>query len=316
MLMALAALLVTNSHLERYYPRSWLAGDGLLGICLFFFLAGFGLVASEQNRPRRFLPWLWRRAVRLYPTLFLVVGVFGLGIGSEWRNWSPRDYPTHLIWPTLFTYVFYVVPFYFVFFPLMKLRRPWVFPAAAISLIIVYACGYYFDLQRIEPHSAMHLSGRPQVVLTTAYLQIMLLGGWLAFRRQPASRSVASQAALATLLGVVYLALKFAKVLGYAGPAYPLLHVFAFALCFALFDFLTAPSVVAYVRRHDALSRVATLIAALTLEIYLVHEYTAKYEWLWRTPFPWNLALFWGLTLPLAYIAGKVSGAIQSRLRA
>jgi peptidoglycan/LPS O-acetylase OafA/YrhL len=314
--MALAALLVTNSHLERFYPRAWLAGDGLLGISLFFFLAGYGLVTSEQRLPRRFLPWLWRRAVRLYPTLFLVVGAFGLGVAGEWRNWSLRDYPSHLIWPTLFTYVFYVVPFYFVFYPLMKLRRPWAFPATAILLILVYVGGYYYDLQRIEPHAAMHLSGRPQVVLTTAYLQIMLLGGWGAYRRAPIARSVASRAAMTCLLGAVYLALKLAMVFGYAGPAYPLLHLFAFALCFALFDFLTAPSVVAFMRHRAVLWSAVTFIAALTLEIYLVHEYTAKYEWLWHMRFPLNLTLFWAVTLPLAYLTGKVSEAIQSRLRA
>ena len=38
--MAIAAVLIANSHLERFYPHPWVAGDGLLGNALFFFTAG------------------------------------------------------------------------------------------------------------------------------------------------------------------------------------------------------------------------------------------------------------------------------------
>jgi peptidoglycan/LPS O-acetylase OafA/YrhL len=48
-LLFIAAVFVVNSHLEAFYPNPVLAGDGLIGYSLFFFVAGLGLALSGMN---------------------------------------------------------------------------------------------------------------------------------------------------------------------------------------------------------------------------------------------------------------------------
>src|SRR5690242_5605616 len=106
LLMAVAALLVANSHLELFYPRAWLAGDGLIGNSLFFFLAGYGLARSESTRSRGFVSWMCRRTIRILPSLLIVMGVFAVLIDREWRSWhGVLAWVSECLWPTRFTFV-------------------------------------------------------------------------------------------------------------------------------------------------------------------------------------------------------------------
>jgi peptidoglycan/LPS O-acetylase OafA/YrhL len=315
LLMALAAILVANSHLERFYPYHWLAGDGLLGNSMFFLMAGYGLVRSEQVQNRSFLRWFWRRVVRIYPTLLIVMLVFAIGVDRAWERWTALGYLTSLVWPTPFTFVFLVMPFYLVFFPLMKLKGRWVYPATTGLLALIYLAAYARDVGSIHPGQALQLSARPTTVHVTAYLQVMLLGGWLAGRERGSTTRTYLRL-LGTLgVGLVYLALKMVMVLGYGARAYPILHFLTYILCLALFDLLTDPQTVQFVRKGRAMYRGAGFAAALTLEIYMVHQFIVDYRWVWSQRFPWNLVLFWALTLPLAYLVGRLSRPIQMRLR-
>jgi peptidoglycan/LPS O-acetylase OafA/YrhL len=316
LVMALAALLVANSHLERFYHYHWLAGDGLLGNSMFFLMAGYGLVRSEQAQSRSFLPWFWRRVVRIYPTLLIVMLVFAIGIGREWKHWTALDYVESLIWPTRFTFVFMVMPFYLLFFLLMKLRARWIYPLTTALLALIYLAAYARDVGNIHPGQALQLSARPTAVHITAYLQVMLLGGWLAWRSGKSTTRLPLRALGTIGFGLIYLALKFVMVLGYGARAYPLLHLLTYILCFALFDVLTDPQALHWVRKAGGVYAMIRFVAVLTLEVYMVHEFLIEYRWVWSQPFPLNLALFWGLTLPLAYLVGRVSRVMQALLRA
>ena len=316
LLMTVAALLVANSHLENFYPRPWLAGDGLLGNSLFFLLAGYGLVRSERVKPRPFLQWFSRRMVRLYPTLLLVMAVFALGIGQEWRVWDgPLRYVQELVWPTRFTFVMMVVPFYLLFFVLMKAGSARVFPISIALLVIPYGFAYVHDLPLVIPGQGLRLGRLPALVHAGPYLQVMLLGGWLAFREDPARDRLLPWTITLWAATVAYLWSKVIMVTGHWERAYPVLHALTFLLCLSLFKVLTATAVVAAVRRSRILEGSVALIGGLTLEIYLVHTFIAEYRWIWKLPLPLNLAVFWALTLPLSYAVGVIARAMQRRLR-
>src|SRR5689334_7074479 len=112
LLMALAALLIANSHLEAFYPRPWLAGDGLIGNSLFFLLSGYGLARSGRFVQRGFGTWFARRLVRIYSTVLLGMFTFAILITGEWRNWTALSWFRELIWPTRFSFVELIMPFY------------------------------------------------------------------------------------------------------------------------------------------------------------------------------------------------------------
>lgn len=305
-------LLVTNSHLEHFYPLPWLAADGLIGNSLFFLLAGYGLALSERQNARPFGAWLWRRIDRIYPALVPVVLVFGLLIESAWRQWSVGDYLRNFGWPTRYTFVQLVIPFYLVFFPIVRAKRRGVYAAAIAALTLVYVAGFLFDVRHMTRGEPLHLGTRSIWVHAPAYLQVMLLGGWLAASaRREAPCGVAHPIALAVLwLG--YVGAKLAMVRGIDARAYPVLHLLTFVICLGTFGLLTRGAVVRRVQSIQPLWVAATFLGGLTLEIYLVHTYTAEYRWLWRLPFPANITLFWLVTLPLAVIVARVAARLQN----
>lgn len=94
LIAAMAAWLVFNSHLEWYYPRAYMAADDLFGNSLFFLLSGYGVQKSLMGRSQTFGAFYWRRLIRLYPAVLIVIAIFDLGIASHWRDYGLRDYLT------------------------------------------------------------------------------------------------------------------------------------------------------------------------------------------------------------------------------
>lgn len=72
----IAAILITNSHMELLYSKySFLATGGAIGDVLFFFCSGFTLFLGRMGR---FDNWYKRRINRIYPTVFAwaILGAF------------------------------------------------------------------------------------------------------------------------------------------------------------------------------------------------------------------------------------------------
>ena len=310
LLRALAALLVTNSHLEHFYPYAWLAGDGLVGNSLFFLLAGYGLESSARQELRHFWPWMRRRIGRLYPTVILVVVAFGVLLGGGWKTWSAKDFVSSLVWPTRFTFVELVVPFYLLFYPVQRTRRPLAYLWAAGLLVPVYAVAYAADVHRLIPGAPLRLGERSIWVHVAAYLQLMFVGAWFATPSAAVPR-VLRRPGVVLALGIAYLSAKLAFVHGVDAAAYGVLHALTLALCAGAFALLTREDVVRGVRGHHAVWTGAAFVGALTLEVYVVHSYTADYGWLWRVPFPANIGLFWLLTLPLAALVQRLTTRLR-----
>ena len=316
LLMAVSALLVANSHLEAFYPKPWLAGDGLLGNSMFFFLAGFGLMRSELNRQRGFSHWYWRRLVRIYPSVLIAMAVFGIGIDADWRTWkSVLDPLAQLVWPTRYTFVAMVFPFYILYYPLMRKRRPAVFLLAAIILCFTYTVAYLPDAAKIGSSARLQLSERPYFVHTSAYFQAMVFGGWTGLSYRPPAIRIHWRVLATGGVFAGYVILKYLMVTGRFASAYAALHVLVAILCVLMFDLLCSDGLLRELRRSSSMWRSVSFIGSLTLEIYIVHLFVAEYQWVRAAVFPLNLVLFWSLTLPLAHLVGLASRSLQRWLR-
>src|SRR5689334_21784329 len=103
-LSTLAAILIVNSHMEGYYPIPVLAGDGLFGYGLFFFIAGIGLGLSAKRDLRSFGPYYWRRFARIYPTYWLMRLGYAF-VTNEWSTLTPWKALIVFVWPTENTFV-------------------------------------------------------------------------------------------------------------------------------------------------------------------------------------------------------------------
>lgn len=121
--MGLAALLITNSHLEKLYPRSWLAADGLLGNLFFFFLAGYGVAISQRQRPDALGPFFLRRLQRVYPSLWPAVGL-AVFCGLPGLVWAKTfDWIWNLIWPTDYRFVAQILVLYPLVWWIARMRE-------------------------------------------------------------------------------------------------------------------------------------------------------------------------------------------------
>ncbi len=81
----IAAIVITNSHMELLYGKySLLATGGAIGDVLFFFSSGFTLFLGCVER---FDNWYKRRINRIYPTVFAwaIIGAFVLGSQSDMK---------------------------------------------------------------------------------------------------------------------------------------------------------------------------------------------------------------------------------------
>lgn len=313
LLMALAAVLIANSHLEAFYPRPWLAGDGLIGNSLFFLLSGYGLARSGRFVQRGFGSWFWRRLVRIYPTVLLGMLTFAILIAGEWRNWTTSSWFRELIWPTRFSFVELIMPFYVLFFFLIAMERRWIYPALIAALSVLYLALYLPDAAQLASGYKLRLGERPLLLHSIAYFQVMLLGGWLAWRRQVA-RPLTARASATLLIGALYVLAKFAMVTGHWSREYMALHVLTFVLCYLLFDLFTDSRLLEALKTSSGAWRAIGFVGGLTLEIFVVHSFVIGYEWVSTAVFPLNLVLFWSMTLTLAYATGIVSRRIQDFL--
>lgn len=176
-LMGLAALAIANSHLEELYPRSFLAADGLLGNLTFFMLAGYGVMASQSQRPDPLPSFYLRRIRRIYPTLWLGVGL-AAWMGMPGLTWnSAWEAAGNLIWPTPFRFISQIM----IFYPLVWAlgRMPHRTGQAALVAGLVWLGSWCWFLGQ-PPHPNPAIGKLPTSYWAAFFLTGTLAGAWLA----------------------------------------------------------------------------------------------------------------------------------------
>ena len=317
LVLCVACGLIVNSHLEAFWPRSFLAVDGLLGNSIFYLLSGFGIGSSLWSRPQRFGPFLARRLVRIYPavivTVLLLVGIVGghaFGTVDGVPAWSLGEAFHSLIWPTPFTYVRNIIAIYVIGYVVAWPRSTTVLSAALIAMIglFLYACGSHAPGL---PAGAKLALGSLPVGVYDAFDTALFLGGMsIAGARRFPVRGGAVNAILAALLCIAYFAIKYVMVIkGVGAEFYPLLFVLVAAMSCLALGVLSDPAVIQPLKRIPWLGSSIDLVASLTLEIYVVHQVViSTFGGLAGIPFPINIAL-----LVLISVAGA---ALLQRLTA
>jgi len=314
-LMVLACALIVNSHLKGFCPRAFCAADGLLGNSLFYLLSGFGLQLSQASQNRPFLSYYRRRLIRLYPAVIVCLLAFALIAGDAFSGWTVMPYLQRFIWPTHYTFIKAIVPFYAVYYFIMRLRRPSAYWISIAVMVPVYLVLYLPDARHISPDTHLSLGLFADPVHWAAYFQVMLLGGYLATRIQSLGKP-GWRIHLATLaILLLYLAVKFVMVVqGRFAACFAVLHLLVFFACGGLLISLTSQRLSAFYRAFPMLKHAINFVAALTLEIYLVHHRLLEYPWIARIKFPLNLLVLVMLALPIAYVLALLCKPIQRLL--
>lgn len=107
-LMGLAMLLVMLFHTYQapipLQVLSRIRNFGYLGVDVFIFLSGMGLRISLSKRPA-LGPYFGRRAIRILPAYWLVVGTYGL-----WLRWMGRTRLINVVWSLSTLHYWFHIP--------------------------------------------------------------------------------------------------------------------------------------------------------------------------------------------------------------
>jgi peptidoglycan/LPS O-acetylase OafA/YrhL len=310
-----AVLLIANSHLEALYPRPWLAGDGLLGNSLFFMVSGCGLALGNASFQRSFWQWYGRRLLRIYPAVFLFVLVVNVMVEHAYSEWTPVRYLEEFVWPTSFGFIRLIVLFYIAFFFLLRIANAKVYLAAIGILILPLVWLYIRDASKIPIGGRLSLYTLDPRIYVIFDFALMLLGGYMSTQTKRFRAGIFRDGIAALVLFFGYLVIKYAMVVrGDASRGYGVLFLIVALLCYFSFRVSQAPSLLALVGSSSWVSRAIRGIGAITLEIYLVHRWGAELLPVARTPFPFNIAAFWIVTLILAYALAWAAGWIRGKI--
>ena len=311
-LRCVAILLITNSHINHLYPASisQLATGGAMGNALFFMLSGYGLALSKKSINIRFLPWYKRRVARIYPSLTLATLFIVFIPKKAWFDWTIFDYIYHLIWPTHAWFISALMIFYIVSFFLLKKQNHNLFIPAILALVIPYLI-FYFTIVDLS-HYSIEGAGYFKWLF---YLQTMLFGAYLAHREDLLNKNSFLLNGI-TLILLILLYYSFLLLIdrGYGSKFQFLTHILMFAIIYFFLKLSYSKFVSGQLMNLKYFGTIVSLIASLTLEMYLLQGTVYSLAFLKTILFPLNIIVFFTILLALSFILNKIAHFITSKL--
>lgn len=293
-LKALAAILITNSHLGGVYPVASLATGGLLGNLLFFAVSGFCLYNIKVS----FHKWYIKRLFRIYPAVWIAT-IVCLAWGTYHVD-SPAQVLRLFFYPTYYHFIASILILYVPFYAVARYaglaQNPQRFLAiigalAAITYMLVYATVYdssYYHIDTVE---------EPMILFV--YFTSMLMGAWIRTQTEPkAFNWLVPMGLLISLCTYAYT--KICVGNGHITPQNQYLNqISLLALVWMLLQ--TGRYINPVLKSAPYfLRKGVAFISTITLEIYLVQYLILRSTIVQETTFPSNL---------LISLAGIVFGA-------
>ncbi|MGA2781913.1 MAG: acyltransferase [Smithella sp.] len=304
----IAIILITNSHLHSLYPVPELATGGAIGNALFFMLSGYGIFLSYNHQRRTFLPWYKRRIVRIYPSIILATLFLIIIPQTVWHQWNVLDYIRMLVWPTNYWFISALMIFYVIFFLILKMKNYKYFLTSIFILIIPYL---FFYITKVDL-SRYSIEG-PGYFKWIFYLQTMFFGGYMAGRAKFAKTSFSKDGlALIFVIGLYYgILILMSRGCGWQFQA--VTHLLMFPILF-LFLKVSESGVIMSLMTTKYAGAAISLMAALTLEIYLLHGAVYSHPIIQNLLFPLNIVIFWLVVIFLSFVLNRISRFITRRL--
>ena len=278
----LAIVLVVNSHMDIYYPIPIFSTGGAIGNSLFFMLSSYGLLLSEIYKPQTFIQYFTKRILRIYPVIWtsILFLMFPLALYEYVQLNSDAQ---HIIIINLANNPFSIISF--LFFPPSKY---WFLQA----LMFFYFLGFFY----IKKFSLKKL------ILTVSFLILLYIIFYIQFSNY--SKLVIEQTlsfklifyAMVYLFGI-YLAyvhenikyngfLDYIILLGFIMLIYThkyfwmngiyteyqfIQQLLIFPMLYYFLKVSYSPLILDKLMKVPYVSSFINLIAAMTLEIYIVH---------------------------------------------
>lgn len=264
MLKALAAILITNSHMNRMYG-DWkvLASGGAIGDALFFFCAGYTLFWSKEGS---YINWYKRRINRIFPTL-IAWALLHISFSMNQIVYSMKiDLGAGWFFPCIFL-------FYAIIFPLKKFIKEQIGLTLGICSIIIIAWYIFFGIESVD-----HNIYGATYFKWALYFPIMIIGSIIGHnsREKRNKNEEVLYKAIPSLLNVVisvicfYVICSFKNRTGY--EAIQLLSVFPLISIIYFLWKLCNSKISNNLMKNNFLGPSILFIGSLCLEIYVGQE--------------------------------------------
>jgi len=311
-LLALAAWLIFNSHLEAFYPFPWLAADGLLGNSMFFVISGFGIFSSLSIRKQGFLEYSQRRIWRLYPVILIVLA-FQAAFIVHLSDPSLTGIFKTFFWPTSFTYVQIIVPLYFIAYMLFRLGPGFMLGTLLLISMMIYGLSYFETSGSLLPGAHLQIGKLPDLVSYSFFTLAFTLGAFMTERKTIFVMHWHGLMMLVLVL-CVYVFLKYLMVVqGMATKYYPVLHFLVLAACAICLKNLCDPKLYELSQRIPFLGAFMRKSGQMSLEIYAIHSVLLGIAFFQKIVFPLNIVFFAATTFLLSTGLAKVVANLRSR---
>lgn len=284
-LKCIAAIIITNSHMEMLYGKySVLATGGAIGDVLFFFCSGFTLFVGRMGR---FDNWYKRRINRIYPT------VFAWGILSAFIFNNPKSMDQIIIsgggWFVTCIMIYYIALYFIQRFCLSRLKL--IFGIVSIICII-----WYLSIERPEGYNMYG----DTYFKWCHYFLFMLLGAIMGISKKEYQYNLKKDLLLLLSSIIVYYGVLFA---GHKSPIMEELQIISLIpLLFVTFYFYKVCNneLLKQIYNKRIIGWFIKFIGGLCLEIYLVQYslFTDKMN----NIFPFNLFIMFAIIVLVAYL--------------
>lgn len=308
LMLFLATVLITLSHLDPFVPDPRITTGGAIGNSLFFFLSGYGLAmslnatGSDASLPS-LLAYLRKRLLRLYPAVLIVAGA--MLVAGRIDITGIADFAAVFLWPTPFWFISAVVVFYIPVFYLARLKPAGI--AMAMALLVIPYIFFYSQLDL----SKFVVEGRDYFKWIN-YFGITLLGCLVARLKLTPRFSVFTVAGLLVSL-LLFLVSKLTVFKYDVGYMQFLFHVWMYPIIYFSFQVFSSETVLQKIRATPVFPAIA-LLAGLTLEIYLTQ--TAWIRWLETQDFGLHYAVVLVIALVPVLIFSILTRWLANRMTA
>jgi peptidoglycan/LPS O-acetylase OafA/YrhL len=310
LMLFLATVLITLSHLDAFVPDPRIATGGAIGNSLFFFLSGFGLTMSltAAGQNTSLLDYMRKRVLRLYPAAIIVACAM-LAIGMV-QITGIADFAKVFVWPTPFWFVSAVMAFYIPVFYLARLQPTGI--AIAMALLLIPYAFFYSQLDL----STFIVEGKGNDFTWTNhfkwinYFGITLLGCLIARLRLTPTFSLFAIGGLALSL-LLFLVAKLTVFRFDMGHLQFVFQALLYPIVYFSFHLFASETVLKPLRATPLFPGIA-LLGGLTLEIYLTQ--TAWIHWLEAQNYAFGHAVLLALALVPLVVFSLLTRWLASRM--
>ena len=284
----IAILLITNSHLDQYYPISNLATGGAIGNSLFFMLSTFGLLLSERANPRSFFDWYNRRIIRIYPSVWVACILFFIPVRYYFNMLDSNDifYILSFFFYPPFWFLKAIMIYYFFVFFIIKNYNVKKFYVFFFSILIVYMFGYFFYLD-LSVWSALDLP------LSALFYFTMFISGIYVADNNHKIKYSGFQDYIFLFISFLVIYLHKYLITKNILVEYQFIELlFLFPLVFYALKISRSDFIQKRIMDVPFLSKIIIYISGITLELYMVQDILALPIREIGLPFPINIIVF------------------------